>query len=91
MLLLQVAIREAEEVATAAAVNSSGIVLGSALLAEALTTARGAVDTGRAVEALRDALAMLHGVESLPALRSAAEQATASGADAADAETFRCA
>jgi len=91
MLMLQVAIREAGEVAAAAAVNSSGIAVGSALLADALTAARAAVDMGRAVAAMRAALATSHGVESLAALRSAVAQATASGADAADAETFRCA
>ena len=87
---LQAVLREAEDVAAAAAVNSSGVMAGSALLAAALTVSRTAVGVGRAVAALQAAVSAADAVTDLPTLRSALELATAVGADAADPETFGC-
>ncbi len=85
---MQDVLREAEDVAAAAAVNSSGVTLGSALLADALAVSRAAVGVGRAVAALRGAVAAAGAIADLPVLRSAVEQASAAGAEAADPELF---
>ena len=83
-------LREAEDVAAAAAVNSSGMTAGGALLADALAVSRAAVRVGQAVASLRDAVAAADAVADLPALRSAIEQASAAGADAADPDISGC-